>query len=241
MANDAQSSILNPPAALRFPRRPGETPRAFSAFMAFFQLGHARSHQAVAETLGESLGTVRNWSSRFNWAERLQDYNSGLLEQQAHLQAENKLNHVADWNRRLEECRELEWDASQKLVAAARCFLESFGDEDLRRMTLSRFPVPCASPSPSPAPQSTEPTHPHRPTPLCPPSSSSCSPVSTASTASLVLSRFNPQPTTIPPPWLLRPLRPRQRRRCRRRRTRINHQRLRTLSLRILTTNPSHA
>src|SRR5215471_1249065 len=138
MSNNAQSSTLHPPSALRFPRRPGETPRAFSAFMAFFQLGHARSHQAVAETLGESLGTVRNWSSRFNWAERLQDYNSGLLEQQAHLQAENELHHVADWNRRLEECRELEWDASQKLVAAARCFLESFGDEDLRRMTLSQ-------------------------------------------------------------------------------------------------------
>ena len=44
-----------------FPRVSGETPRAFSAFMAWFQLGHARSLAAVADKLGESPGTVKNW------------------------------------------------------------------------------------------------------------------------------------------------------------------------------------
>ena len=52
-----------PDAQPFFPRAPGETPRAFGAFMTFFQLGHARSCQAVADKLGEGLPTVKNWAS----------------------------------------------------------------------------------------------------------------------------------------------------------------------------------
>ena len=51
---------VNAPAPA-FPRVSGETPRAVSAFMAWFQLGHARSLAAVADKLGESPGTVKNW------------------------------------------------------------------------------------------------------------------------------------------------------------------------------------
>src|SRR3954471_7864625 len=54
-----------------FSRSPGETPRAFSAFITWFQLGHARSHQAVADKLGEGLPTVKNWASKYDWSERL--------------------------------------------------------------------------------------------------------------------------------------------------------------------------
>jgi hypothetical protein len=123
------------PSFLRFP---GETPRAYSAFIAFFQLGHARSLQAVADKLGESLGTVKNWSSKFNWSERLKAFNSGLLQQQAQDQAARQLKQAADWANRLNRFREQEWDAAQKLLAAAQCFLETFGEEDLRKMTLAQ-------------------------------------------------------------------------------------------------------
>jgi len=114
-----------------FPRLPGETPRAFSAFLAFFELGHSRSLSALADKLGEGLGTVKNWSSRYDWSARLQAFNSGLLQTRARDQA-------ADWNRRLDLYREQEWEAAQKLIAAAQCFLETFGEEDLRRMTLAQ-------------------------------------------------------------------------------------------------------
>src|ERR1041385_1152576 len=66
-----------------FMRLPGETPRAFSAFMTWFQLGHARSHQAVADKLGEGLPTVKNWASKYDWSDRLHAFNEGLLQQQA--------------------------------------------------------------------------------------------------------------------------------------------------------------
>ena len=105
-----------------FPRRPAETPRAFAAFLAYFQLGPARSPSAVAEKLGENPGTVKNWSSKFDWAERLQDYHSGLLQTQARAQAARQLQSAADWNRRLEQFREQEWAVAQQLLSAARCF-----------------------------------------------------------------------------------------------------------------------
>jgi hypothetical protein len=130
-----KSSIPNPQS---FPRRPGETPRAFSAFTTYFQLGHARSLHAVADKLGENLGTVKNWSCKYDWSERLQAYHSGLLQEQAREQAVLQRQQLADWNRRLDQFREQEWEASQKLIAAAHCFLETFGEEDLRRMTLTQ-------------------------------------------------------------------------------------------------------
>lgn len=121
-----------------FPRAPGETPRAFSAFMTWFQLGHTRSLAAVAEKLGESTGTVKNWSSKHGWAERLQAYQSGLLQEQARQHSASHLQQAADWNRRLVAFREQEWDAAQKLIAVAQCFLETCGEEELRQMTLAQ-------------------------------------------------------------------------------------------------------
>src|SRR4051812_30098307 len=80
-----------------FPRCPGETPRAFNAFMTWFQLGHARSLQAVADKLGEGLPTLKNWSSKYDWSERLQAFNSGLLQQTVQAQTEQQRRRAADW------------------------------------------------------------------------------------------------------------------------------------------------
>ena len=121
-----------------FPRCPGETPRAFGAFAAYLQLGPARSLQALADKLGESPGTVRNWSSKYDWANRVHAYHSGILQEQTRLETARHLQQHADWSRRLAECREQEWQTAQKLIAAARCFLESFGEQQLERMTLSQ-------------------------------------------------------------------------------------------------------
>ena len=135
-AGDPQPSTLNPQPL--FPRSPGETPRAFGAFLAFFQLGQARSHQAVADKLGESLPTVKRWASRYNWSERLHAFYSGLLQAESHAQAALQRRHAAEWAGRLDRFREQEWDAAQKLIAAAQCFLESFGEEDLHKMNLAQ-------------------------------------------------------------------------------------------------------
>ena len=121
-------------AAPGFAPAPGETPRAFSAFLAYFHLGHARSLQAVADQLDEGLPTVKKWSSRFRWAARVNQFHAGLLESSAAAVVNGQRLHAADWADRLQLLREQEWEAAQKLIAAARCFLESYGDDDLQRL-----------------------------------------------------------------------------------------------------------
>ena len=155
MNNDTTSSHLAAPSVLpaldvegsdpppasappAFPRRPGETPRAFGAFLAFFQLGSARSLPAVAESLGENPATVKNWSCKYHWSDRLLAYQSGLLQTQVAAQAALAQSSAADWARRGRELREHEWDAGQKLLGAVLCFLENFGDREVEKMTLAQ-------------------------------------------------------------------------------------------------------
>jgi len=137
---DGQQPLPTPPPAddTCFQPVPGETPRAFAAFMAFFNLGRGRSLKAVAERLTEGLPTVKNWSCKFAWAERLQTFNAGLLRSSVREQAELQSRRDAEWADRLHQFREQEWDASRKLNAAAKCFLESFGDEELAKMNLDQ-------------------------------------------------------------------------------------------------------
>ncbi len=125
-----------PPLALK--PLPGETPRAFSAFITYVRLGHASSHQAVADKLAETLNTIKKWASKYDWTDRLQAFNAGLLDQHARDLAALHCRQTADWAGRLGRFREQEWDAAQKLNAAATCFLETFGDEDLRKMTIAQ-------------------------------------------------------------------------------------------------------
>ena len=47
-------------------------------------------------------------------------------------------DQAADWARRTRECREYEWETARQLRAAAQCFLESFGDQQVEKMTLAR-------------------------------------------------------------------------------------------------------
>jgi len=132
------SASFSPAGEACFQPAPGETPRAFGAFMAYFNLGHGRSLQAVADRLAEGLPTVKNWSCKYAWAERLQSFNAGLLRSSARDQAALQGRLAADWADRLQRFREQEWDAAQKLIAAAQCFLESFGEDDLRKMNLGQ-------------------------------------------------------------------------------------------------------
>jgi len=132
----AASDDPSSPAA--FPRLPGETPRALGAFLAWFNLGQARSLPAVAEQLGEKLDSVKKWSSQHRWADRLCRYQSGLLQQQVDAQVACHQGQSADWARRTHECRQQEWEAAQKLRAVAQCFLETVGESQVEKMTLAQ-------------------------------------------------------------------------------------------------------
>jgi hypothetical protein len=106
--------------------------------MAFFELGQGRSLQAVVDRLGEKLDTVKGWSSRFRWSERIQSFNSGLLQQQVQAQVAARRQQAAEWARRAAESRELQFMASRKLFDGALCYLENLGDQEVARMSLSQ-------------------------------------------------------------------------------------------------------
>jgi hypothetical protein len=120
------------------PLGPGESPRAYSAFMIFFQLGHGRSLRAVAHKLGASIDTIKKWSSRFDWHSRIQSFNAQLLQQRAGADAAFEREQAALWSARMAELREQQWNTAQKLLAVVQCYLENFGDEQLEKTTLSQ-------------------------------------------------------------------------------------------------------
>ena len=126
------------PSKALLARYPGETPRAFAAFTAFFTLGHRRSLQAVAYKLDLSIDTIKKWSSRHDWQSRVTKLDATIHQHEADLHVAAEKEAAADLLQRLETFREQEWDAAQKLLSAARCYLETFGDEDLSRMTLAQ-------------------------------------------------------------------------------------------------------
>jgi len=122
-----------------FPRSPGETPRAFNAFTTYFRLGHGRTLQAAADKLGEQLPTVKNWSSKYDWSERINRFNSGVLEQEAQAETEAARKTAADWAQRTQQFREQEWESAQQLLTVVQCCLENFGERDLEKIRLSEL------------------------------------------------------------------------------------------------------
>jgi hypothetical protein len=106
--------------------------------MAFFQLGHGRSLETVAGQLDERYSTVKNWSCKYHWKDRIQDFNSGLLARQIQAEAAARQQQTADWLRRSAEYREQQWALAQKLRSAAQCFLDAFGDREVEKMSLGQ-------------------------------------------------------------------------------------------------------
>jgi len=128
-----QRRVPSAPDQTAFPRLPAETPRAF------FDLGHTRSLQAVAHHLGEKLDSIKKWSSRFRWADRIHSFDAGLLQQAAADESRRRSEAAADWARRTAHYREHEWQLAQKLMGAVECYLDDFSDRDVEKMTLAQI------------------------------------------------------------------------------------------------------
>jgi len=57
----------------------GETLESFEGFVCYFNLGHERSLRLVAKKLDFNLSTVKDWSSKFHWVERILSYEAQLF------------------------------------------------------------------------------------------------------------------------------------------------------------------
>ncbi|HTG45411.1 MAG TPA: hypothetical protein VK633_12855 [Verrucomicrobiae bacterium] len=90
--NSDNSSEQNQPQPVRpFAPLEGETPRAFEAFLCYFETPN-RTLAKVVKEVGASEHTVGEWSAKFKWRQRISEYLSGLssLKHAAKTEAEQQ-------------------------------------------------------------------------------------------------------------------------------------------------------
>lgn len=80
----------------------GWNPRQIEAFQAYYGMGKERSLIGLAEQLGLSISTLKKWSAKLNWAEKISGMDSQtavqaaekIVEAKASQQAEKTINQV---------------------------------------------------------------------------------------------------------------------------------------------------
>lgn len=58
-----------------------ETPTQRKAFEYYYSLGDKRNLKKVADKFGYSYNTIRQWSSKLNWKERVYQYEKKQLQE----------------------------------------------------------------------------------------------------------------------------------------------------------------
>src|SRR4051794_8752312 len=85
--NETPTPEQSPDLVLPFVKAPDETPEAFEGFLTFFDLKDRRL-QNVAELLDVHHATVKAWSAKFKWRERLMNYKVRLMGDRLQAEAE---------------------------------------------------------------------------------------------------------------------------------------------------------
>jgi hypothetical protein len=80
MNENTQDNLAAIEASLLFQPAEGETAAAIEAFHCYFDMGkQGRSVRKVAEQLGYHETTVKEWSAKFGWGDRILKYQTRLL------------------------------------------------------------------------------------------------------------------------------------------------------------------
>jgi hypothetical protein len=106
-------------------RIPIESVRQYAALCSFAHDGLDRSLPKLAESEHIALPTLRSWSARFNWHDRVSDYDLQLVERQQNAQDLALASKIADWTQRQEALREVEFEMSLRLIKRAREILDN--------------------------------------------------------------------------------------------------------------------
>jgi hypothetical protein len=106
-------------------RIPDETVRQYAALCSFAHDGLDRSLRKLAESEHLAISTLRSWSARFNWHDRVSDYDLQLIERQQQAQDVALASRITDWIQRQEALREVEFEMSLRLFKRAREILDN--------------------------------------------------------------------------------------------------------------------
>lgn len=85
-----------------------ETPTQRKAFEYYYSLGDKRNLKKVAEKFGYSYDTIRGWSSKLRWRERIYQYEKKQLQEirraREELSEESKEYYADLWSKYLKAC-----------------------------------------------------------------------------------------------------------------------------------------
>lgn len=76
-------------------QQPGESAKAFEAFATYRDMGAERSLRKLTQRLHKNLTTIRDWSVKWNWQERVRAYDREL-DRQAREQAVRSVRQMTD-------------------------------------------------------------------------------------------------------------------------------------------------
>lgn len=106
-------------------RLSNESARQFCAMRSFAQMGLGRRLSKLAQAEDIFITTLRSWSARFHWRDRIEDYDLRLIDLEQKAQREALTSRVANWTARRAEIREQEYQLSLKLMQRAREILDN--------------------------------------------------------------------------------------------------------------------
>jgi hypothetical protein len=101
-------------------RIPGETAKAYAAFVEYLRLGPERSIDQAAKNLGKGTATLRKWSERHGWVRRAASWDELCAAQERAIQQVLTKEKAVEWVKRQERLKEAEWEIAERCIAKAK-------------------------------------------------------------------------------------------------------------------------
>ena len=117
--NTTNDSTPTAPAAL-YEQLPNESNPAFEAFKAYLKLGPQRSLNAAALKTGARPGTLKAWSSRYQWRARVRAYHSHLDHVEREALEEERRQKAFVWEKHQQKLRETQWGLHEQAIELAK-------------------------------------------------------------------------------------------------------------------------
>jgi hypothetical protein len=103
---------------------PGESSKAFAAFVIYRDMGETRSVRAVGRVLDKSRQTVGRWSSEHHWPARIRSIAANISKTTEASETKLLTSKAGVWAERALEMREAQWAVSNLLMEKARAMLK---------------------------------------------------------------------------------------------------------------------
>lgn len=109
-----------------YEQQPRESAKAFAAFSLYLNMGAERSLEAVAQKLTKSSRLMKKWSSRWQWAERVDAHAAHLATVEREASEILARGLAAERVKRQQALLEEEWSVHEECIRAGREALKRF-------------------------------------------------------------------------------------------------------------------